>query len=130
MAFVSKSSLLVFSLSLFSPPVDAAALPDVFTATISGMDCSLYIVMGKGQNVRKRKSQVECFTTKSVDVEYALVINDITAHIFNITLKVEANAVTQESELVKAKLIKARLLHNPEGSFHVQKYLTKAKYFH
>ena len=119
MSFSNKSSLLVFFLSLFSPPMDAAALSDVFTATISGMDCSLYLVMGKGQNVRKRKSEVECFTTHSVEVESALVINDITSHIFNITLRVEADAVTKESNLVKAKFIKGRLLPNPEGSISV-----------
>jgi len=114
MSFLNKSSLLVFFLSLFSPPIDAAALPDAFTATISGMDCSLYLVMGKGRNVRKRKSEVECFTTHSVEVESALVINDITAHIFNITLRVESNEVKQQSNLVKAKIIKGRLLPNPE----------------
>ena len=119
MSFLNKSSLLVFFLSLFSPPIDAAALPDAFTATISGMDCSLYLVMGKGRNVRKRKSEVECFTTHSVEVESTLVINDITAHIFNITLRVESNEVKQQSNLVKAKIIRGTLLPNPEGLMNI-----------
>jgi len=73
--------------------------------------------------VRKRESKVECFTTHSVEVESALVINDITAHIFNITLRVEADAVTKESNLVKAKFIKGRLLPNPEDLTMVSKQI-------
>ena len=92
-----------------------AALPDVFTATISGMECTLFLVMGRGQDVREEKSEVECFTSHSVEVESTLVINDITSHIFNLTLKVKASAVTKGSNIVKAKLIKGALLPNPEG---------------
>ena len=73
--------------------------------------------------MRKRESKVECFTTHSVEVESALVINDITAHIFNITLRVEADAVTKESNVVKAKFIKGKLLPNPEGSTNVPNFV-------
>ena len=94
-------------------------LPDVFTATISGMDCNLYLELGKYQDVLKEKSEVECFTSHSVEVESALVINDITAHIFNITLRVESNEVKQQSNLVKAKIIRGTLLPNPEGLINI-----------
>ena len=65
--------------------------------------------------MREENSEVECFTSHSVEVESTLVINDITSHIFNLTLKVKASAVTKGSNIVKAKLIKGALLPNPEG---------------
>ena len=115
MSVVFISSFLIIIFVLVLSPRDVAALPDVFTATISGMECTLFLVMGKGQDVREEKSEVECFTSHSVEVESTLVINDITSHIFNLTLKVKASAVTKGSNIVKAKLIKGALLPNPEG---------------
>ena len=119
MSVVFISSFLIIIFVLVLSPRDVAALPDVFTATISGMECTLFLVMGRGQDVREEKSEVECFTSRSFKAESALVINDITSHIFKLTLKLEANAVTKESNPVRVKLIKGVLLPNPEGSSNV-----------
>ena len=108
----SVPSLLLLSLAFC--PIDSASSPDVFTATISNMPCSLFLVLGRkgrrenGPKLRKKKSLVECSTKKKVFVNNALVINDDTGHIFNLTLDVNAR---------KTKLIKGNLIEDPQGYY-------------
>ena len=103
----SVPSLLLLSLAFC--PIDSASSPDVFTATISNMPCSLFLVLGRnGPKLRKKKSLVECSTKKKVFVNNALVINDDTGHTFNLTLDVNAR---------KTKLIKGNLIEDPQGYY-------------
>merc|ERR1711887_461302 len=79
---------------------------EVFTAEISGIRCSLYLVMNrKGLFVKKKKSTVECITNQTMAVNGAFVINSNTDHIFKLSLIAKVNK--------KAKLIKGQRFPNP-----------------
>ena len=82
-----------------------AALPEVFSAVISDMPCSLSLT-SEALKVDMAKSSVQCITNHAVSLESVIVINDDTDHIFELKL-------TADSE--ETKLINASVLPTPKG---------------
>jgi len=87
---------------LVSKPLKVAASPEIFSAVISGMPCSLSLTLEAGK-VDIAESSVQCITNQAVSVESGKVVNDDTDHIFQLKL-------TADSE--KTKLISASVLAN------------------
>jgi len=87
---------------LVSKPLKVAASPEIFSAVISGMPCSLSLTLEAGK-VDIAESSVQCITNQAVSVESGKVVNDDTDHIFQLKL-------TADSEMTK--LISASVLAN------------------
>lgn len=92
----------VITVFLVSKPLKVAASPEIFSAVISDLPCSLSLTLKAGK-VDIAKSSVQCITNQAVSVESVKVVNDDTDHIFQLKLTADSK---------KTKLISASVLAN------------------